>query len=69
MIREEKPSKTVSSAVTPFEISRKISQNLAPADVRSPFVARAIPMEANLVFPVTLQRIPMSYSVAMFCQS
>jgi hypothetical protein len=53
MLRTEKPSKTVSAAVAPFEISRKALQNFAPADVRSPLVARAIPMEADLAFPVT----------------
>jgi hypothetical protein len=32
---------------------RKISQNFSPAGVTSPFVARAMPMDANSVVPVT----------------
>jgi hypothetical protein len=35
------------------EVFRKISQNFYPAGVRSPFVARAMPMDANSVVPVT----------------
>jgi pimeloyl-ACP methyl ester carboxylesterase len=31
------------------EVFRKISQNFSPAGVRSPFVARAIPMDTNSV--------------------
>jgi hypothetical protein len=35
------------AVVAAFKVFRKISQNLSPAGVRPPFVARAMPMDAN----------------------
>src|SRR5205807_972591 len=39
------------AAFAPFEILRKISQNLSPAGVTSPFEARAMPTDTNSVVP------------------
>jgi len=39
------------TAAAPTEISRKISQNLSPAGVTSPFEARAMPTDATSVVP------------------
>jgi len=37
----------------PSEVFRKISQNLSPAGVMSPFMARAMPTDATSVVPVS----------------
>ena len=41
------------AAIAPFEIFRKISQNLSPAGVTSPFEARAMPTDATSVVRVS----------------
>jgi hypothetical protein len=52
-LRLEKPSDFDFAAVAPYEIFCKISQNLSPAGVRSPFVARTMPTDCALVVPVS----------------
>jgi hypothetical protein len=41
------------AAGPPYEIFRKIAQNLSPAGVRSPFVARQMPTDCASVVPVS----------------
>jgi hypothetical protein len=41
------------AAAPPDEILRKISQNLSPAGVTSPFVARPMPTDCASVVPVS----------------